>query len=138
MSFKFVFFRVIPFLIIFMAVISFIAPDIIGTTSTQEIWVVRIISLLIIAGIVFFKILFYRCKMCKKWFAMKKSASQHIGTDSYTSREQTGETRSDDGRVVQTHHTDVEYIRDVHKVTYSCKYCGARKYREKTGKYRKS
>jgi len=70
---------------------------------------------------------------------MTKGASEFLGTDSYKSREQTGETRSEyTGRVTERHYSDVNYSRDVNMVTYHCKNCGYRKYKEKVGRYRKA
>ena len=139
MSFRFFFTRMLPGIIIVGAILTFIVPGFTEQFGVTETWFIRIAALLIILGVIFWRILFYRCKICGKWFALRKGMSTFIGQDSYNAREETGQSINEfTGKVTARQYTDVEYSRDVHKVAYSCKYCGSRKYREEAGKYRKS
>ena len=139
MTFKFFYLRVIPVLMILLTIISFVKPDMLEFFDEQSILVMRIVALAIVGGIIVQQILFYRCKKCKKWFAMRKGYHEHIGQDVETRRDETGEKRlTHDGSITEIQYTDVNYTRDVYKVTYTCKYCGYRKYKNKVGKFRKA
>jgi len=115
-------FKSFALLIGIAVVLTFIAPDFIATGS-RDVWLIRMIGILFISGVVLKEIWFYRCKVCKKWFAMKKSNVSVVGQDVKESK--------DAYHVVETK------IADIHSHGYKCKYCGATKSRQKRGKYRK-
>ena len=64
-------------LLIFLLLLTFFAPEIYMSifpisSNPETILAFQVVGLMIIAIIIFRKILFYRCKVCKKWFSMAK------------------------------------------------------------------
>jgi len=113
--------------LIFCLLLTFIAPDlIVGTLNPDQILTVQIVGLLIIAIVIFRKILFYRCSVCKKWFSMVKHSSTRVGgiEEQYY---------ADDAISKRTG------VRDIHEIMYRCKNknCGFVKNKRKSGKLRK-
>jgi len=105
--------------------ISFFLPEYIFYASSPEhILIFQIIAFLIIAIIIFRKILFYRCNVCKKWFSMVKCSSARVGG------------------IQEQYYTDDAInkrtgIRDIHEIMYRCKYCRFVKNKAKYSKLRK-
>ncbi|MDR2600408.1 MAG: hypothetical protein LBC73_09045 [Oscillospiraceae bacterium] len=93
---------------------------------------------LIFLGLTFIILVWpFRCKSCKKWFAMKKTAKDYAGQQNSTFREQTGEIRDNSGNVTGSVHSDVAYTRPVYDLTYACKHCETKKTVRDTGKFKK-
>ena len=115
-------FKSIAFIIGIAVVLTFIAPDFIATGS-REVWIIRMIGVLFISGVVLKEIWFFRCKVCKKWFAMKKSNVSVVGQEVKESK--------DGYNVIETK------VANIHSHGYKCKYCGATKSRRKLGKFKK-
>lgn len=105
MSFRFFFFRVLPVIYLVVAIIAFFAPGILSL-SPQATLIIRILSVVVIAVVIFVKMLFYRCKDCKKWFALVKERS-----------------------------SDIEYSRNASNIAYTCKHCGSKKFKKKTNAF---
>jgi hypothetical protein len=80
----------------------------------------------------------YRCKKCKKWWALIKGSTDYAGEQKARFQVETGVTRSEyDGKVTQRHYSDADHTRAVYRITYSCKYCENKEYDSKYSKYRK-
>ena len=98
-----------------------------------------LIALLALGGVFLMYAWNYRCKSCKKWFAMQKGTTEFAGTQNAKLEVETGVTRSEyDGKVTQRHFSKVDHTRDVYKINYICKYCGNKDFDSKFGKFRMS
>jgi len=89
------------------------------------------ISLLAISIFVFRKIWFYRCRECKKFFALKKKARRLLSSQD-VSVLMSVDRRNREGEKIGENEQYVPGTRKTYDTPYECKYCGSAKYKIKT------